>query len=285
MKQFLFFALLACFTAHSSCSSEFRSFRILFYYYRDFNELCPNDQFDYEWQTVNSEFAVRVERQLYYAGDYALEDVNYQDLFNKTDADQLEEIRSAYHKRLMLLYGPNYLNYKSYSLKELVYNYFTTLRANLTSFKGKGKNPNMTDVILDRQISQIEKAKNISRLLNTYKIDTPVIPKSDLETIQNSLESLEKDVKNSGFSKFTAIIFSPRKIGDLFKSIYKFDGFVPERNANAFKYNWKKDTGQLRYTLHVPFHQYDSKWLNKSRPCVQAKDLPDFYQLKGKIND
>ena len=86
------------------------------------------------------------------------------------------------------------------------------------------------------------------------------------------------------FDETTKMAFSNEKATDLYhKRIYKFDRFEPRKNSKLFN-NWREDYGDLQFDVHIPFEQQNSRFVNKTRPCVQAKELPLFYQLKGKIN-
>lgn len=66
------------------------------------------------------------------------------------------------------------------------------------------------------------------------------------------------------------------------KGVYQFDRFEPMKSSQLFNKSWRNDSGMMHYKLQVPFEQHDSNWVNKTRPCVPAKQLPAFYQLKGK---
>lgn len=97
------------------------------------------------------------------------------------------------------------------------------------------------------------------------------------------MEKLEEEANEADKSNATTMVISPEKIADVLKSIYKFGGFFPER-ASGIGFKWREQTGELLFILEVPFEHHKSKWLVKDKPCVHAKDLPKFYQLKGKVN-
>ena len=279
MKLFLFLSLLVCFTACENPSGTgFRSIGYRSYYYKNFSELCPSDEFEYNGLKVNSFFSILGFQEFIPIGEiYALEDsVNYHRLFNESDADQLEEIKSSYIQRLIEMYGQHYLNDPLYK-EPWMYQIFSALQANLTSFRGKGKNPLVADVALGMHSRKMEKAKNFSLVLDTYKKDGPVPGEDVLELLLKML----KDLKRIIGDKNTTMVFPIDETDEIFnKRIYQFDRYV---SKSSFK-NWSSYFGELYFYMHIPFTQHDSKWVNKSRPCVQAKELPKFYQLKGKVD-
>lgn len=72
------------------------------------------------------------------------------------------------------------------------------------------------------------------------------------------------------------------KIAQVYKKgIYKFDRFEPIKSHRFIK-PWKKSSAYVNFTLHLPFEQHGLRFVNKTRPCVPAKQLPVFYQLKGR---
>ena len=284
MKIFWFLSLLACFTA-CACNDDaffgtgFRSIGYRSRYYKELYELCPGDEFEYNDLKVNSLFRVQGYQEFKPAGVYALDPIDYHQLFNESDADQLEEIRSNYHQRIRQLYGQEYLNDPVYKEK-LMYQKITVLQTNLTSFREKGKNPFVGQVIVDRADQKMEKARNFSLVLDTYKNDGPVPGESVLSYLVDALRNLKRVIGDEN----TTMAFSSDDMDDLFnKRIYKFDNFRPINDSRVFK-SWKEHYGELSFHMHIPFEQHDSKWANKSLPCVPVKELPKFYQLKGKVN-
>lgn len=268
MKQFLFLSLLLCFTAFASGSSS---------YSHDFEELyeiCSDDQFEYNGWQVNSFRLVHVNLTLPLAGKFALDEtVDYYQLFNETEADELDWIRMNYHHLLIELYGSRYLNNP---VNDLMHQKFASLQTNLTRFLGKSNNPSVADRILIFQSKQIEEAKNLLKILNTHK-----------------KEVLVPEIMNQGHFDFHLILlkaydenstnaFLKDKSSDIYqKRIYQFERFVPKRASRMF-HEWRKDSGELLSNVYFPFEQRNSKFVDAARPCVTAKELPLFFQLKGK---
>ena len=207
---------------------------------------------------------------------YALEkSVNYHRLFNEPEANQLDEIRIAYHRGLIELYGKDYFNDPHYKLKNVMHQKFSALQTNLTSFKGKGKNPFVADMTIEQQSKKMEDAKKLTLILNAYKSDMPV-PVDDL------LNNIQVILKFGILGKNVTTPFLNEEFSILEKKVYEFDRFTPliiPRLAD----DWRKTFGKMSFVLHVPYEQHDSKYINKTRPCVQAKELPSFYTMKGKI--
>lgn len=247
--------------------------------FEDFYELCPGDEFEHNDLKVNALFPIQGLLDLIPIINYALDPADYHRLFKKPDADQLDEIRSNYHQQLLELFGLDYLNDPLYREK-MMYQKFKALQTNLTSFCEKGKNPLMSKVILEMQTRKIEKAKNFSLILDTCKNDGPVPGETVLAALNKVLSYLKKEISDAN----ATIVFSADEIADIFnKRVYKFDHFKPKNIAKTPKY-WEDYYGRLYFTMHIPIEQRDSKWVNKTRPCVPAKELPKFYQLKGKLN-
>ena len=239
-----------------------------------FLDICPDDQFEYKNKLVNSFFTITGFQQTHEIDKYALEDsVNYHRLFNSPQADQLEAIRKDYHNRLIELFGSEYLNDPS-NKKNVIYQKLDSLRTNLTSFKGKGKNP-LADTILDEQSRKIEAARNLSSVL--YAFRTAKSPNSEdvQEVFAQHLEVvLEKIGKNA------RMVLSKENIAEtITMGIYQFNRYKAIKHSKLFN-NWRKDSGMIHYYMHIPFEQQGST----SGACVKAKDLPDFYQFKGKVN-
>lgn len=277
MKQFLI--LLVCFAAYASCKN-FPGSGSSVHMYEDFYELCSDDRFEYNGFKVNSFVTVRGYVELHPIGDYALsEAVNYYRLFNDTEADQLEEIRDSYHFSLIRMYGKHYFNNPNYeNVENLMYKQVSDHQANLTSFRGKGKNAFVADVVLGLQNKVMEQAKNLTLILHTFKSETPAPEKDSIGHLDHHLVAL-RHLSN------TTIVFPKEDAADLFKKlIYKSDRFEPIRRSKLFN-EWKEDSGKLFFNMHVPFEQNDSMYVNKTRPCVVAKDLPKFFQLKGQIGN
>ena len=280
MSRLLFLSLLVGFAAYArGLSDDFRALAVSSTYFQDFYELCPGDEFKYQKKIVNSFFTVRVYQETNQIGEYALEaSVNYHSLFNSSDADQLEAIRKDYHGRLIELFGPDYLNDLS-NKKNVIYQKLDSLRSNLTSFKGKGKNP-LADRILGEQNRKIEAARNLSSVLFAFK--TAKSP--NVEDLQELFASHLNSVLGTIGDENTTMVLSKEKIVDIItKGIYQFNHYELIKFSKLFN-TWRKDSGKVYYDMHLPFEQHGSKWVVKDRPCVKAKDLPDFYQLKGKVN-
>lgn len=173
MNPLWFLSILLCFTYAScqddGCGEGFVTIGFDTQLAEDFNELCLDDRFDYESHHVNSVLTMYAQLDTYKIGDYALDDsVNYRQLFNASDAEQLEAIRDAYHQRLQELFGSHYLNDPSYKNNSL-YPKFGALRTQVISFWGKGKSPFVSDQILGKQINKIEKAQNFTEVLHAFR--------------------------------------------------------------------------------------------------------------------
>ena len=275
MKQFLFLSLLVCFAAFANCD-YFSSSRLHFNMHKDFYAICPEDQFFCNGLQVNSFLKVHGELGLDPIGDYALNDeVDYHRMFNKIEADQVDEIRRAYHQSLVELYGKDYLN--NPRLWFVMYERLSALQANLTSFQEKGKNLFLSYSILGMQNKVMEKAKNLSLVLNSLKSDTPTLEKSYLKMFDDHYITKYKFWEN------ITVAFSNVMAADIVKKlVYKFDRFEPTKGSKIIN-DWKKDSGNLYFDIHIPFEERRSEYINKTIPCVQAKELPVFFQLKGKI--
>lgn len=282
MQQFLFLSLLVClvevsFGAHTRSmgfSSDLRE---------DFYELCSEDQFEYNGIKINSFHKVHGEQTLRPIGEYALEEtVNYHRLFKRAEADQLEEIRSTYHRNLAEMYSSNYLNDQLYKLGDSMPQRFATLQANLNTFRGKGRNSPAADKVLSVESQKIEEAKNLSLALNAHKNDKPdlggVLGYGQLvdlfETHLSPLRKSQKSIKMAFFKEKAADIYKKR--------IYKFNRFETIRRSRLFN-EWRRDFGRILFDLHIPFEQNDSRHVNKTRPCVAAKELSLFFRQKGEI--
>ena len=282
MNRLLFLSLFVAFAAYASGYGEgFRSIGFHSAYTKDFYELCPGDEFKYKDKLVNSFFTMRGDQETILIGDYALEDsVNYHRLFNSSHADQLEAIRKNYHDRLIEMWGKDYLNNPSYK-ENVMLEKLNRLHTNLTSFKGKGKNPFLGDTILGMQSRQIDAARNFSSVLHTFK--TAKNPTPD-ETVLRIFEKQLKYTMMAIGDKNTTMVLWEEDTVDIFtKDIYQFNHWEAIKSSKIL-YNWRKDYGKVHFDMHLPFAQNGSKWVNKTRPCVPAKKLPEFYRLKGKVN-
>ena len=277
MKQFLCLSLLVCFASYASCG-HFNSYRSSVHYHNDLYALCADDEFEYDGLKINSFLTVHQELGLTEIGDYALEEsIDFHRLFNETEAKQLDEIRDAYHHGLIELYGENYFNDPHYKLENVMYQKLSALQKNLTSFKGKGENPFVADLALGFHNGKMEEARNLTLTLNPYKSDKPTPEKELVKQIGNFYLHL--------LARQNLTLALPKNnMADFYnKRIYKFDRFEPVKKSKLFN-QWKEDSGKMYFDLHVPFQNQDSDYLNKTKPCVGAKALPLFYQLKGKIN-
>lgn len=275
MNQLLFLSLLVCFAAYASSSASFRSDLDEGLY-----ELCPDDQFEYSGFKVNSFRKIHGNLSLSPIGVYALEElVNYYRLFDESDADQLEEIRSTYHRRLIEMYSRRYLNDPFYSLENLMKQKLAILQKNLTNFKGQGKDLFVSARIISLQSRKIEGAKNLTVILNAHKNKVLVPEIIDLKHFDFYMHFMRTIFDTNSTMAFrkeeTAAIYSKR--------IYQFERFKPIRSSKLF-YNWRKDYGELLSNIYIPFQQRDSRFVNKTRDCVQAKELPMFFKLKGKAD-
>ena len=274
MRQLLFLGLLACFVAYASCEGF-----SLVWNLNDFYELCPGDEFDYNGLNVNSFVRSRGEFYLDSIRTYALEEdsKDYYELFNELDAKQLEEIKSTYHRHLVEMYGKEYLNDPHYNLENLMYQRFTAIQKNLTTFKGKakGSNPFKANQLLSLQNQTVEEAKKLSVVLNSSKSDKPVPKFFNLAVLYLHLCSLKGNSDENTTMAF--LLDEANIIPD--KRVYTFNHYEPRRASN----DWRRDWGEVHFNMHIPFEQHHSKWVNKTRPCVEAKELPPFYKLKGKV--
>ena len=272
MKQFWFSSLLICFTAYASCSSTFS------HNFEDLYELCEKDQFEYGGFKVNSFRTLQGNLTLPTMGTFALEDlVNYHRLFNETEADQLDAIRSIYHRHLVELYGQHYLNNPAYDYDNLMHQKFTALQAKLTSFKGKGKNVFVADEVIRLQSQKMEAAKNLTKTLNIHKDDV-LVP----EIIHPQHFDFALSLMKGDYDEDSTMAFKNEKTTDVYKRpLYNFERFVPRRASKLF-YDWRKDSGNLLSNIYIPFEQHKSKFVNASRPCVRGDQLPLFFELKGK---
>lgn len=273
MNQLLFLSLLVCSVICASGSASFRSDMDEGLY-----ELCPDDQFDYAGLKVNSFRKIHGNLSLFPIGTYALEEaVNYFRMFDESDADQLQEIRSHYHRRLIELYSRQYLNDPLYSLDNVMNRKIAALQANLTSFMGKGNDLFLSASILRVQRQKMEEARNLTVLLNIHKNERLVPEIIDLKHFDFYMHFMRTIGDRNSTMAFrkedTAAIYSKR--------IYKFESFKPTRSSSLF-YNWRKSSGDLLSSIYIPFEQRDSKFVIKTRACVHAKELPIFFRLKGK---
>ena len=281
MKQSLLLALLVCLTV--SLRAHARSMGFSSDLSKDFYELCSGDQFEYNGLKLNSFVKMHGDHRLRPIGDYALEEsVDYYRLFHSAEADRLEEIRSVYHRNLVEMYGQHYLNDDKF--ENSMPRKFAVSQANLMSFHGKGKNPLLSDQVLGLEGRKMEKAKNLSLALNAHKMDRP--DQDGVLGFDQLLDLFETQLTpfKNFFRQNLTMAFSNDKPADIFKKrIYKFDRFVPVRQSKLID-EWREDSGRLFFDMHIPFEQRDFHYVNKTRPCVEAKELPLFFQLKGKIN-
>lgn len=274
--------LLACVTAcacEDGIGTGFCSYAFISDLREEFYELCPGDEFEYNGFRVNAVFKELAYLELIPIIKYALDPADYRQLFDKSDADQLNEIQSNYHQLLLELFGKEYLNGPLYKEK-LMCQKITSLQTNLTSFRGKGKNL-LGETILGVHEQRMEKAKNFSLILDDYKNDGPEHPgKRTLGAAIRQLSSLKARIDDAN----TTMVFSADEIANIFKKrVYKFDRFKPINTSKTPKY-WKYYYGKLHWDLDIPMQQHHSKWVNKTRPCLPARELPKFYQLKGKLD-
>ena len=275
MRQLLFLSLLACFVALTSCegSSLHSSWK------DDFYELCPGDEFDYNGLKVNSFLEVQGTFDSKRMGWHAIEvdsrTLHY--LFNEQEAKKILEIQSTYHRQLVEMYEEKYMNDPRYNLVNEMNPKFTAMQTNLTSLKGKSKDG---DWFLNRLVGRIERAKELCKLLTSCKSDKP-LP----DFFNWAVFVLHLNYVKGSSDENTTMAFLNEKVGTIYndKRIYKFDHYQKIRASRLFN-DWKKDYGIVHFRIPFPFQQHDSRYVNKTRPCVEAKKLPPFYRLKGKTN-
>lgn len=274
-------ALLCLATANAidyDYGTGFRSISFSSGYHDDFYVLCPGEEFQYNGLTVNSVLTIRANQDTENLEGYAMESVDYQRLFKKSDAKQLAAIQNDYHKRLTEMYGKDYLNDPSYQ-ENVMHKKLAALRTKVISFWGKGKNPFLADTTLGKQINKTEKAQNFSQILHAYRTRrTPAVSELVRAMFGEHLGNTALGVDNA------TMAFAKEKL-DLvfFKGIYQFDRFEPVNASEIFdNSDWKKDYGKVHFKMQVPFEQHGSKLVVPSRPCLKANQLPVFYQTKGK---
>lgn len=273
MRQLLFLSLLACFVAFtngegSSLQSEWED---------DLYELCPGDEFDYKGLTVNSFLEMRGTYKSDEIGWYAIEvdSIELHHLFNEQEAKKILEIQSTYHRQLVEMFEEKYMNDPRYDLENEMNPKFTAMQTNLTSLKG---NPNGGDALLNRLIRKIEGAKELCKLLASSKSDQPQ------RLVSWGLLVLHLAYVKRTSDENTTMAFLNEKVETIFdKQIHQFDHYQKIRNSKLFD-DWTKDYGIVHFRMPLPVQQHNSRYVNKTRPCVEAKKLPPFYQLKGKVD-
>ena len=282
MKQFLVLSLFVC------CAAFFEAHARSIGLSLDgggFYKICSGDEFDYNGLTINSFRKIKGHMESYPIGKFALEETDYYKLFDKKEASQLEEIRSTYHHHLIELYSQSYLNDPNYKLTNVMYQKFSALQRNLTSFRGNGKNPVVADKILKTQNKQIELGKSLTISLNNHKSDIPDI--YGLLGLAELLDLLKPHLYylRLPFPGDAKMAFPNESDFDIIKKhIYKFDRFVPIRKSRLFN-EWKEDFGDLQFNLIFPFEQKHSQYLNDTVPCAKTKDLPLFFLLQDRVEN
>ena len=275
MRQLLFLSLLACFVALTSC----KGFGLDSIWEDDLYELCPGDEFDYNGLKVNSFLEMRGTYTLYPIGYYAISlwsRTPYK-LFDEQEAKQILEIKDTYNRHLVEMYEEKLVNDPHFNLENEMNPKFTAFQTNLTSFKGKSKDG---DWLLDLLVERIEGAKELCKLLTSSKSDKPV---PEFFT-WGAYTLLLRHLKRTS-DKNATMVFLNEKVETIYNNqIYKFGHYEKIRDSKLSN-DWSLDYGRVNFRMPFPVQQHDSKYVNKTRPCVEAKKLPPFYRLKGKVDN
>ena len=122
----------------------------------------------------------------------------------------------------------------------------------------------------------MEAARNLSSVLFAFKTARSPDPEDVQYVFAQHLEVVLTDLSDENA---TMVLSEEKNVEIITKGIYQFNRYKAIKFSKLFN-TWRKDRSQVYYYMHLPFEQHGPK----SGPCVEAKDLPEFYQLKGKVN-